>query len=110
MMNIQLIAVMALVAFLSGFGTGWKVNGWRYLSEREIAAQAASDALTKAAKEIAKIEVKNVTIKQEIQTRIIEKPVYRECKHDDGVLRLLNETLTNQSTSDIKLSKPDPVK
>ena len=57
----------------------------------ETATKAATDA---AAAAISKIEVKNTTIHQKVQHDVIEKAVYRECRHDAGSLRNLNEALT----------------
>jgi hypothetical protein len=68
-------------------------------AEHEIAAQARQDAAVQAmteaaAKAIARIEVKNVTIRQRLETEIREKPVYRDCRMDADGLRLVNEAIT----------------
>jgi hypothetical protein len=54
---------------------------------RELAMQAAAEA-------ISKIEVRNVTIRQQAETLTREVPVYRDCRNTDDGLRLINEALT----------------
>lgn len=101
-LTIQLI-VAATIATVS-FGAGWNVNGWRYKADRAAQMEGANRALEATAKELAKLDIKQITIKQEVQKHVIEKPVYRECVHDDDTFRLLNNALTNaNSVSDSKL-------
>lgn len=109
-LQITLIAVAAALAI--GFSGGWKVNGWRYDADRTAQMEGATKALELTAKELAKIDVKNTTIRQEVQTRVIEKPIYHECKHDADTFRLLNSALTagKQSTGGSKLSGTDTAK
>ena len=69
---------------------------------REAAIAGAADA-------IAKIEVRNVTIRQKAETVTRDVPVYRECRHDGDGLRLLNEALAPgaEPAADGKLSGTD---
>jgi len=107
---IQTYLIIFAVAISIGFTGGWKVNGWRYESERSAAAEASSEALTAVAKELAKIEVKNTTINQKVREHVIEKPYYIDCKHDADGMRLVNEAITGQPTGDRKLPGTNAVK
>lgn len=98
------------IALVSAFFAGWKMNGWRHDSEYLARIEGAREALELTAKEIAKIEVQNTTIRQEVQTHVIEKPVYRDCRHDPDALRLLNHAITGKpGAGDSKLSGTDSV-
>lgn len=60
-------------------------------AERERLIQESRQAMQEVAAEaIAAIEVRHVTIKQEAVKTIVERPVYRECRHDDDMWVLLN--------------------
>ena len=104
--QLQIALIMGAVALASGFTAGWKVNGWRYEAERAAVEENFSTAMELTAKELAKIEVKNVTIKQKMETQVIEHTFYRDCKHTPDGLQLLNEALNGKPTSDSKLSTP----
>ena len=101
--NLSIVALIAFSCLLGGFTAGWKVNSWKNASEREAAAVAMTDALEMAAKEIAKIEVKNVTIRQEVQGKIIERVYYRDCKHEPDVMLDINRALQNKPIGPTKL-------
>lgn len=45
------------------------------------------------AREIAKIKIKHTTIQGKLETVVRDNPVYRDCRHDPGTLRLLNDAL-----------------
>ena len=74
-----------------------------------LTAQAHDEALQAAAAEIAKIEVKHVTIRQKAETVTREVPVYRDCRHDERGMQLLNEALTpgTQPAAQGELPRPD---
>lgn len=112
MIPLQMTLIAAAVALTVGFGGGWKVNGWRYEADRAAEMKGATKALELTAKELAKIEIRNTTIRQEVQTRVIEKPIYRECKHDTDTFRVLNHALTGteQATVNSVLSGTDTPK
>ena len=61
-------------------------------TEKAIHAAAEASQLAAAA-EIAKIEIRNVTIRQKAETITREVPVYRDCQHSDDGLQLVNEAL-----------------
>jgi hypothetical protein len=80
-------------------GAGWWSFGAGRDSElatqyRENAAAAAAiDAATSAAaRAISKIEVKQVTIRRQLEKQIIEKPVFRDCRSGPEALQALNAT------------------
>lgn len=56
---------------------------------REAAQQGAAAA-------ISQIEIKHTTIRQRVETQIREKPVYRDCRHEPGVLLDINEAITGR--------------
>lgn len=70
----------------------------RQAREDQIRFETLQLAQQAAAEEIAKIEVKNVTIRQKLETEIREKPVYRDCESSEEILRLTNEAITGVST------------
>ena len=93
----------AIAVALLGSITGAYVKGRADGRAVETAQQAKLDAQVQriaeaaqraAASEIAKIEVKNVTIRQKAETITREVPVYTDCKHDPAGLQLVNEALT----------------
>lgn len=91
----------ATVAWAFWYGQG--IGEGRAVSQqaRENAlVQSAVDAANQVAAEaIARIEIKNVTVRQEVQREIIEKPVYRECRHDAGVMRSINSAISGADSA-----------
>ena len=98
---------VTLGALLIGSITGHKITSWKYEAEKLAEVEAQREAITAVAKELAKIDIQHKVIYQKAQTHVIEKPVYRECKHDDDGLRLINEALTGEPADNSKLPKPD---
>lgn len=103
-MTPQTLLAAIVVWFASLIGAGW--CGYGLGSDRELATQAREDraaalatesAASAAAHAISQIEVRNVTIKQAVETRIREVPVYRDCHHAPGVLDNINAALTGKS-------------
>lgn len=83
----------------SVLGAGW----WAYGAGKDAetaaqtredrAAQAATTAATQAAAAaIAKIEVRNVTIRQPLETIVRTEQVFRDCRSGPDAVRLLNST------------------
>jgi hypothetical protein len=105
--QLQIALLMGAIALASGFTAGWKVNGWRYEAQRAAVEESISEALTATAKELAKIEVKNVTIRQQMETKVIERTIYHECKHEPDGVRLINEALNGKSVDNSKLPGVD---
>lgn len=93
-----LLAVGA--AWLGSVGaTGW----WAYgagknaelatqVREARVAQVSREAASTAAAKAIAEIEVKNVTIRQPLETIIRTERVFTDCRSGADAVRLLNST------------------
>ena len=64
---------------------------------RTVVREALDNAQTGAAKAIADMEIKNVTINQPIRTEVRTRTVYAECKHTDAGVRALNAAITGRS-------------
>lgn len=90
--------VAALLGLLAAYGAGradgTRVERAKHLTAVETARDATDAALRVTADAIAKIEVRNVTIRQQAETIVREVPVYQQCRHDPSGLRLVNEALT----------------
>lgn len=99
---------LTLVLAAGCFSAGWKVNNWKYNSERVVAEEASANALKITAEELAKLDIKYVTIRQKQDTIIHREPVYIDCKHTADSMLNINEALTgNKSSGDTELSKTD---
>lgn len=61
-----------------------------------IAEQAAYAGQLGAAREIAKLEVKHVTVQRKIERETREVPVYRDCVHQPDGVRIVNDALENR--------------
>lgn len=95
-----IILALCLVAGAGGFvGNRLKQAEW----DRSIIAtrEAQDKALDAAAKAIAQIDVKQQTIVQRVTHETVEKPVYRDCVNDAGVMRDINAAI--QSADRIEL-------
>lgn len=78
--------------------------------EQRIVIAAAEQTQRAVAAQIAGIEIKHVTIRQQLETEIREKPVYRECLHAPDVLRTINAALVGTEPNpvgDRQLPSPD---
>ena len=85
--------VMAVLVAIGAAG-GWKVANDHRDALELAEAKGKSDALTATAAAIAKIDVKNVTIKQKLETQVRESIVYRDCKNTPEVMKTINEALS----------------
>jgi len=95
-----IILALCLVAGAGGFvGNRLKQAEW----DRSIIAtrEAQDKALDAAAKAIAQIEVKNVTIRQEAKTIMRDVPVYRECIHDGRVFDRINAAIESTDSGEL---------
>jgi uncharacterized protein HemX len=95
------LIVIVLVWVASVLGVAW----WSYGAgqDSEIATQAREDraavmatehAASAAADAISRMHVVHQTITQEVRREIVERPVYRDCKHSPEQLRRLNAAIT----------------
>ncbi len=88
-MNPLVIALAAVFIFSGGVTVGIKWEAGEVAKREQGKIEARQEALSAAAKEIAKIDVKRVTIRQPLEREVHEKVVYRDCQHTpDGLLRL----------------------
>ncbi|MDB5540797.1 MAG: hypothetical protein JWQ89_2524 [Devosia sp.] len=65
--------------------------------DEHVASIATAAAASAAASAINGIKVRNVTIRQQTETKIQEVPVYRDCRNEPSVLRNINESLTGRA-------------
>lgn len=91
-------------------GTGW----WAYGAgqDHETSKQATAEKIRQqtldaaqqgAANAISKVQITNTTIRQAVETRIREVPVYRSCQHDQRVLDNLNSSLRGEPALPVNL-------
>ncbi len=100
------IAVLFILVVSHGvaYTKGKQIERGEHTSQALLIADVREQAARGAAEAIAKIEVKNVTIKQEIQREILTNTVYRDCQHNDVGMQLVNEALNPPNRSrDFKL-------
>lgn len=100
-MNPWLLLAFVLAACAACGGAYWqgRQDGRDIcLSEQQrdeaVAAIASDAAASAAAHAISKIEVRHVTVRQQLETEVREVPVYRDCRHSPHGLQRLNEALT----------------
>lgn len=105
--QIKLIAIAACAVGL--FVAGWTVKGWQVDAQLLRDEQVIAKAQEGAAKAIAEIKVKNVTIRQPLEREVRENTIYTDCRNSADAMRLLNATLTNSLGSG-KLPTIDPAK
>lgn len=85
--------ILAIILLAAGAAGGWWVNDNHRDALELREAQGKAQALTATAEAIAKIEVKNTTIRQTLETQVKEIPVYRDCKNTPEVMGTINEAL-----------------
>jgi len=95
--------LLGILAFYVLSVGGAAVKAYQMGGEHQIAAtheaqveyeKGRDAALQAAASEIAKIDVKNVTIRQRAETITREVPVYTDCHNTPDAMRVLNDALT----------------
>lgn len=87
---------LSVGAYLYGRHDGKQIEEARQLAEQAIVEKARDAMLRAAAEAIAGIDVVNKTIRQEVQREIVEKPVYRDCRADPGIVRAINAAKTGR--------------
>ena len=97
-MNPTIILAVLLGWLVSIGGAGWYSFGLGYdrhaaqiAAQREAEDKARAEALDAAAREVAKIEVRNVTIQGKVIERIRTETVYSECRHSPDTWNLIQE-------------------
>lgn len=102
---LAIILALCLVAGAGVFvGNRLKQSEW----DRSIIAtrEAQDKALDAAAKAIAQIDVKQQTIVQRVTHETVEKPVYRDCINDAGVMRDINAAIQSDDRGELPASGP----
>lgn len=88
-----------LLIGLALFAGGWKLGvdhvEAQQLHDERLVNDAVNAAQKGAATEIAKLEIKHVTLQSRIERETREVPVYRDCHHSPDGLLNLNAALTN---------------
>ncbi len=92
---------LALAGGLAVAGAGLYLEGKKSGRNEQIAKQAAieeviDEAVQKAgivtAQAISKIEVKHVTLRQQLEREVLTREVFRDCRSGDVAVRLLNDS------------------
>jgi hypothetical protein len=99
-------ALAALVLWVASIGGSYwygtsvgKASEIARVAEIKQAIEDTREAAKQgAASEIAKIKVRNTTVQGKVETIIRDNPVYRDCRHSDDAMRLLNESLTGKQS------------
>lgn len=95
--------VVAWLASLAIVGAGAGLYAWNARADKceldalriDQAATAARDAAIKAAADaIAGIDIKHTTINRRVEREVIEKPVYKECRHTPEMMETITEAMT----------------
>jgi hypothetical protein len=109
--HLYLAGAVAVLTLTAGFVAGVKVTNWHRDSQQFAIEQAAEKAGKSAAEAavtaIEKIEVRNVTIKQQAETVTREVPTYRDCVHDQRVFDGINQALTEPGADPPRLPAAD---
>lgn len=101
---LQLIVVAGILAgalalYLMGKEAGVNETLAKQTKEAELVATTRGAAMRGIADGLAQQKIYHTTIRQKVEERIIEKPVYRACQHDDDQLRRINEALAGMRGS-----------
>lgn len=96
--------ILAAVLALGASHTWAYVKGGTARENSILAEQKRQDELVAkvqqtTAQQIAAIEVKHITVRQQLETEIREKPVYRDCVASDRVLDLVNQAITGAESA-----------
>lgn len=78
------------------------------LREEQLAQRVYEQAQLAAANEIAKIEIVNKTITNELEKEIRYEPVYRDCHHPDSIKRMLDAILKGEAAPEFFSLDPLP--
>ena len=93
-MSIYAQSAAVLIALIVAAGGGVRVGLKLKQGEWDAAQVASSETMQAAqagaAEAIAKLEVKNVTIRQAVQREVVTKEVFRDCRSGPIALGLLN--------------------
>ena len=88
-------------AYIKGRQDGAAIQRADQSEALDLARKVREEAQRGAADAIAKIEIKNTTIRQTMEREIHEKPVYRDCRHDAGSLQRINAAITGREPAPV---------
>ena len=104
-MTPYLIAGAALISAAAGFYGGLRIKQGEWDAATVAAQTEREAALTTIAESIQKIDVKQQTIRERVIRETVEKPVYRDCRHDNDSMRDINAALSlSTGASDVPAS------
>ena len=108
--------VVALGGFLTWGGhrlyeAGFNAAVIERAKDAQLIEAASAAAQKAAAQAISEIQVKHVTIRQNLEKELTRDVVYRDCIAAPRVLELTNEAITGRAdpTSDSVVPTPEPV-
>lgn len=85
-------AVSVAGASYWAYGAGQDKEIAAQARESKASVQAAEIAARVSAEAIARIEIKNVTVRQALEREVVTRDVYRDCRTGNTALQLLNST------------------
>lgn len=88
--------VAAISLAVGGFTFGVKYARGEQARAEQLIEKVEERAQRGAAEAIAQIQVRHTTIRQQAETVIREKEVYRDCRNDPTVQRLLDDALAGR--------------
>jgi len=83
-------AVACIIAAAGGVKLGLTLKQGEWDAAKVASSETMQAAQAGAAEAIAKLEVKNVTIRQAVQREVVTKEVFRDCRSGPIALGLLN--------------------
>lgn len=96
--------VVGMIATAGAYHYGGKHMKAKMLSElareNQLAQEVYEAALAATAEEISKIQIVNTTVREELEREIHHRTEYRDCRHDDNALRLLNAILSQELSAE----------
>jgi hypothetical protein len=96
-------AILALLVLLAGTATASYLRGRHDENNAMLAAQTKQRSLEEVieagiARGVSQIKVKNTTVRQTIESKTREIPVYRDCRNDPAVVGMLNDLLAGKAS------------
>lgn len=86
-------ALTVLGGIVWAYGAGQDSIIARQALEDRAALVIQETAASAAATAMARLQVHHTTITQEVRREIVERPVYRDCRHSADQLRRLNDAI-----------------
>lgn len=86
-------------AYIYGLGVGEAKVLSRQSSQDALIREVIDASSQAAASEIAKIKVRHVTIKQQLQKELQERTIYKDCRTGSDAVRLFNSTIPSETAA-----------